>query len=252
MLIEVHQALDGGIDVRTDLVYNDYGNVARVTGPANAKGQRYQLEFTYDSVVQGFVERIEDHPFGYVSTATYDYALGKLRSTTDRNQNTLRYIYDSVGRMHSITGPYQQGGTQATLRFDYHPDAQPPYAITRHYDPYRDPSGADTLDTVLFTDGLKRVLQTKQDHALHRSPGQPPQVGMSVSGRVQFDALGRSIAQYYPRFEAAGLAGVFNATFDRITPTLTDYDALHTLRGQALHLTSRSCRIMLCPTHSLN
>ncbi|MEK6749083.1 MAG: SpvB/TcaC N-terminal domain-containing protein [Pseudomonadota bacterium] len=224
-LIEVHQALDGGIDVRTDLVYNDYGNLTGVTGPANATGQRYQLEFTYDSVVQGYVERIDDKSFGYSSSATYDYALGKLNDTTDRNGNRIRYVYDSVGRTHAITGPYQQGGTQATLRFDYHPEATVPYAITRHYDPYRDPSGSDTLDTVLFTDGLKRVLQTKKDHAQHR-PGQPPQVGMSVSGRVHFDALGRSIAQYYPRFEAAGLAGVFNATFDRITPTLTDYDAL--------------------------
>ena len=77
---------------------------------------------------------------------------------------------------HCSTGPYQAGTGKATIAFEYHPEGRAaqgcasaagagcagaaPYAITRHNDRYR--SKTDTIDTVLITDGLKRVLQTKK------------------------------------------------------------------------------------------
>jgi hypothetical protein len=72
---------------------------------------------------------------------------------------------DLVGRLDHIVGPYEQGQATATLGFEYHPEAVVPYAITRHVD--KDAGGntkaSETIDTILFTDGLKRVIQTKKD-----------------------------------------------------------------------------------------
>lgn len=72
------------------------------------------------------------------------------------------------------------------------PEAAVPYATTKN--PERDAGGvrANTIDTVTFTDGLKRVLQTKKDASVAPSPGTAPRPVMTVSGRLRFDFLGRT------------------------------------------------------------
>src|SRR6478609_6994143 len=107
---------------------------------------------------------------------------------------------------------------------EYHPEAVTPWARTRHIDVFR--SAGDPIDTVLFTDGLKRVIQTKKDISLFTGPTSSPADVMSVSGRVIFDAMGRSVAQYYPVTESLGNPGVFNEAFDSIAPTRTTYDVM--------------------------
>lgn len=82
------------------------------------------------------------------------------------------------------------------------------------------------IDTILFTDGLKRVLQTKKDATIHVSPMSGTQDVMTVSGRVIFDALGRTVERYYPVTEAKGGNHAFNPGFDTIAPTRTSYDVL--------------------------
>jgi hypothetical protein len=71
-------------------------------------------------------------------------------------------------------------------------DGEASWAKTAHYD--RDATGAakDSLDTVLFTDGVKRVIQTKKDATV------AGREVMIVSGKTEFDALGRSTKQFYP------------------------------------------------------
>jgi hypothetical protein len=54
--------------------------------------------------------------------------------------------------------------------------------------------------TVTFADGLGRVLQTKK--GLERDTGTGMEVGMTVSGAVAFDALGRVVEQGQPGFSA--------------------------------------------------
>jgi hypothetical protein len=71
--------------------------------------------------------------------------------------------------------------------------------VQKHIDLFRDPTGADTIDTLLFTDGLKRVVQTKKDASIFTGDGSRPQDSMIVSGRVAFDHVGRTIAQCYPK-----------------------------------------------------
>src|SRR5437773_12188320 len=93
------------------------------------------------------VESITDS-FLLSSRATYDLSFGKVKTTLDTNGNQTTNIYDEVGRIKQIFGPYEQSQATPTLAFEYHPEAAVPYAITRHVD-----KGAgliakpDTIDT---------------------------------------------------------------------------------------------------------
>ena len=95
-----------------------------------------------------------------------------------------------------------------TILFEYHPEAEIPWALTQHIDVYRNVN--DPIETVLFTDGLKRVLQTKKDSTIHVGADGSTRDVMTVSGHVVFDFLGRGIEQYYPITESLGKQGVFN------------------------------------------
>ena len=218
-LTQLRQAIGQGEVAQTDLAYYPDGNLRRVTGPANLKGQRYALDYAYDPAVATHVVETHDS-FGYRSTATYDYRFGKPLSTTDLNGNVISTAYDSFGRTVAIHGPYEQGSANATLRFAYFPDAATPYAITEHLNLDAAGQVKAPIDTVLFTDGIKRVLQTKKRAAVNG------QTMMIVSGRTVFDGLGRTVAQYYPVVEPLGQAGTFNGANDERYHTATEFDVL--------------------------
>jgi RHS repeat-associated protein len=223
-LTRLSQFLDDGSAAVTGLAYFPNGNLQTLTGPANAKGQRYTLNYAYDNAVSTYVTGISDS-FGYSSGAAYDYNFGKPLTTTDLNGNVISYVYDPYGRTTAVKGPYEQPGSgtssgNTTLQFTYFKDAVVPYATTQHLN--LDAKGAvqSPIETVLFIDGIKRVLQTKKSATVD---------GKTVlidSGRVLFDALGRTVKQYYPMSEPLGSDGVFNTAFDSVTPTVTDYDVL--------------------------
>jgi RHS repeat-associated protein len=222
-LVQVSQYLENGQAAVTDLAYHPNGTLKTVVGPVNHRGQRYQLDYAYDPMVATHITGIVDS-FGLSSTASHNYKYGKLVSTVDTNGNPTEYAYDQFGRTTAITGPYQAGSGQATLRFEYQPDAPTPWARTRHLDSYR--NIADPIDTVLFTDGLKRVLQTKKDISLFTGTNTAPADVMSVSGRITYDAFGRATAQHYPVTEPLGSFATFNDTYDSIAPTRTEFDVL--------------------------
>ncbi len=163
------------------------------------------MDYAYDDQVHTHNVSVTDS-FGYVSTARYNLKFGKVVNTTDINNQPLDYTYDKFGRVATIVGPYQTGSGLETIRFAYHPEADDPWALTTHIDVYRDQN--DPIETVLFTDGLKRVLQTKKDATIHTGIETAAQAVMTVSGHVSYDFIGRSIEQYYPITEALGRQGV--------------------------------------------
>ena len=238
---EVRQVLANGSAATTNLAYLPNGNLQSVTGPANHAGQRYTLTYEYDPVVATHVARVTDS-FGLSSQASHDYRFGKVITTTDTNAHQTTYFHDPVGRVVSITGPYEQGQATATLAFAYAPVETPasdatgqtvpltqvPWALTRHVD--KDAGGAlkpsGTLDTLLFTDGLKRVVQTKKDASVLEAGASQPADKMIVSGQVTFDPFGRAIVQRYPVTEPKGGNTAFNASADPEPPTVTDHDVL--------------------------
>ncbi|HBY96539.1 MAG TPA: sugar-binding protein [Chloroflexi bacterium] len=220
---QIRQYLENGEAAVIDLVYFPNGNVQRVTGPSNNNGQRYEVLYEYDPTVQTHITKITDS-FGYISTATYNLKYGEVETVTDTNDNPTAYVYDAFGRLASVTGPYEQSGPAPTIRFEYHPQAAVPWAIARHLDVFRGP--AATIDTVVFVDGLDRVLQTKKSGTVFAGPDAPPQDVLIVSGRVNFDFVGRLVEAYYPVTESLGMPGVFNPTYDSIQSTRTTYDLL--------------------------
>ncbi|HEU5161321.1 MAG TPA: SpvB/TcaC N-terminal domain-containing protein [Streptosporangiaceae bacterium] len=222
---QVRAKLPDGATAVSDIDYFADGNVKSVTGPPNAKGQRFRQEYAYDSTVATHVISIADS-YGLRSAATYDLAFGLVATTTDFNGQVMRYSYDSFGRVDSITGPYETAEQRPTIDFEYHPDADVPYAVTRNIDRQADGKvRPDTIDTITFVDGLKRVIQTKKDATLSAGPDTPPQEAMTVSGRQVFDFLGRVVEQYYPTSEPKGPANeVFNPAFDQVKPTRNSYD----------------------------
>jgi len=222
-LTQVRIYLKDGRAAVTDIVYDQYGNLSRLTGTENYRGQRYSLEYVYDDQVHTHNVSVTDS-FGYVSTARYNLKYGKVVNTTDINNQPLDYTYDKFGRVATIVGPYQTGSGLETIRFAYHPEADDPWALTTHIDVYRDQN--DPIETVLFTDGLKRVLQTKKDATIHTGIETAAQAVMTVSGHVSYDFIGRGIEQYYPITEALGRQGVFNSGVNSVKPTKTTYDVL--------------------------
>src|SRR5262249_11535487 len=150
--------------------------------------------------------------------------------TTDENGQVISNSYDNFGRLVTVTGPYEQGGTgnPITISFSYapvDPTVTPvPWALTSHIDTLG-PNGR--IETVLFTDGLKRVVQTKKD--AHVPGASTTGDVMTVSGRVIFDPFGRTIQQFYPVTEPLGQQRVFNPAFDTVQPTATTFDILDRL-----------------------
>jgi RHS repeat-associated protein len=259
-LTQVRQYLADGTASITDLTYFANGNLQSVTGPTNKTGQRYTLTYAYDPIVATHVAKITDS-FGLSSSATHNYHFGKVETTTDTNGQQMTYVYDTVGRVEKIYGPYEQGQAQATLSFSYAPVETPtstadeagstiplatvPWALTQHVD--KDAAGnykpSGTIDTLLFTDGLKRVLQTKKDATVLEPGLTTPVDKMTVSGQVVFDAFGRTVAQYYPTTEDknAGLNVVYNPIQDtQAGPTTTTYDARDRVESTTLPDGSRT------------
>ncbi|MFB7513266.1 SpvB/TcaC N-terminal domain-containing protein [Streptomyces sp. NPDC056144] len=213
--------LDDGTTAVTDLTYYPDGTLETITSPENHRGQRYRRTYTYDAETGTHATSIEDS-HGYRSTAAYDPRYGLQTESTDINNQTTSSTYDEIGRLTTVTGPHEQGGGRPTIAFAYHPEAPVPYAITRHLD--RDATGRardDTIDTIGFSDGLGRIVQTKKDATVG---GQDV---MTVTGRTVFDALGRSVAQYYPVTEPKGEANTaFNKTLDTVRPATVTHDVL--------------------------
>lgn len=222
-LTRVRQFLADGSVAETDLEYFPNGTLRSVVGPPNHRGQRYVVSYQYDTTVATHVVRASDS-FGNISTSDHDFKLARPTLTRDMNGNEQSRTYDNFGRLLTVTGPYELAAATATIRFEYHPHAPVPWALTRHLDSFRDPG--DPIESVLFTDGLNRPIQTKKDGVVHAGPGAPAREVMLVSGRSFFDFVGRVIEQRYPLEEPLGARGVFNAAVDDVPPTRFEFDVL--------------------------
>lgn len=224
--LELRQATEGTASAVSDFQYAPNGNLSQVAGPANLRGQRYTLALAYDAPTQSHVVNVTDS-FGQVSTSDYDLRFGTVTTDTDSNGNAITSSYDDFGRLTTVVGPFEAGTGLTTIQLEYHPEQTVPYARTAHLDVFRD--AADPIETVLFTDGLRRVLQTKKDASLFQGAAASPADVMTVSGCVAFDHMGRTLETRYPTTEPKTAAAnlVFDRTCDaKAPPTTTTYDVL--------------------------
>jgi RHS repeat-associated protein len=224
---QVRAWLGTGAVATTDIEYFSDGTMKSVTDPPNEAGQRYRLDYTYDPVVGTYVEAVTDS-FGLTSRLAHEFKYGQVTTTTDVNNQVITSTYDKVGRLATVTGPYEAPEDRTTLAFEYHPEASVPWARTKHVD--REGTGtvrADTIDTITFVDGLRRTVQTKKDATVSTGPDSPAADVMTVSGRVVYDFVGRAVQQFYPTTEPKGPANTaFSAAVDGVAPTRLRYDVL--------------------------
>jgi len=215
------ETLADGSAATTDLTYFANGNLQSVTRPPNASGQRYRLTYAYDPAQAAHITAITDS-LGLTSTATYNLRYGLPETVTDTNGQQSRTLYDQQGRVDTVTGPYEMAANHPTVDYEYHPEAAVPYAVTRNVDRNADGTfRTNSIDTVTFTDGLGRTIQSKKDATLDGVEA------MTVSGHLDYDFAGRIVAQSYPVSEAKGpLNNRFNPRVDTVTPTRTSYDVL--------------------------
>ncbi len=222
---------DGGAILisKTDLEYDIYGNVDKITYPLDANSERTVIEYTYDSNVHTYVTNVENTSLDLNMCMAYDMATGNLLKKVDPNDNPTRYVYDDFYRLKEFYAPYElfDGDRAATISFEYYPSGMGshsfPVAITNHningsglttvdplpkttYDQncavqnFRNltnrPAMVDPLQTATFMDGVQRVVQIKKD--------QPWDDGTSshtnervreVSGITQYNKEGQVIAE---------------------------------------------------------
>ena len=222
-ITQIRKYLEDGSSSNFDMLYDGFGNLTKITRPQNSKGERLFYEYQYDPEVNTYTVGTSDG-YGYSSSATYDFRFGQMLSNTDLNGQDMRYTIDDVGRITTITGPFElASGKDYTIAFEYHPEAEVPWALTKHFDPEHPDND---LETSTFIDGLKRSLQVKKDGAIHAGPNAADTEQSIVSGRITFDAFGRATESYYPVLEAKGNEGNFNGNYDPVNPTKTTYDVL--------------------------
>ncbi|MBF4487524.1 SpvB/TcaC N-terminal domain-containing protein [Flavobacterium sp. CSZ] len=203
----------------TDIAYDTYGNLQKITGPTNHKGQRMTLDYTYDEDNHQFMTEIKD-AFGYQNKMEYDYRFGIPVKTTDRNDQSNTYTLDAKGRMATIRAPYEiASGKPYTIAYEYFPEAKVPYAKTKNYDPELDKD----IETYTYTDGLGRALQVKKTASLFTAAGSADQEAQIVSGQIIYDGLGRPITSYYPTTTTT-VDNNFSTTVSSVAPTKTEYD----------------------------
>ncbi len=225
---EIRTSVGDGVQAVTNLVYDADGNLVQVMAPANVAGQRYTLDFAYDTQIQTHIVSVID-TFEYVSSTEYDLRFGAPTRETDMNGASITTSYDDFGRVASVLGPLQREGY--TIRFFYFPSALPvPYARTEQIDVGR----ADPIVTLTYQDGLGRTLQVKRDASVHTGDESVAEDVMIVSGRTQYDPWGRAIASWHPSLDRGRSEAFLGAADDSAPATRMIYDVLDRVSSTSL------------------
>ncbi|MBQ2489254.1 MAG: hypothetical protein II525_05580, partial [Bacteroidales bacterium] len=206
----------------TRLQYDQYGNVTTMRSPNTT------VHYTYDNYVHSYPTAITD-TFGISSgLQNYDFRFGIPRTIVDQAGSRMEYTLDEWGRTVSIQGPKELAAqVPYTIRYNYTGREPAPsgsthqravsMAMTEHYDPQH-PS--NPIKTYTYCDGLGRIVQTRKEAAVNGVEK------LVVSGHTVIDALGRTVASYYPTETNLGDT-VFAFVPDQSAPASTvTYDVL--------------------------
>jgi RHS repeat-associated protein len=203
-ILKISQFMADGSSAETDMEYDTYGNLTKITRPANYKGQRMWYQYEYDGVVHNYITKVSD-ALGYTSSSTYDYRIGALTGSVSRNNEQKQYKFDNRGRLIAYTGPHDlAAGKPYTVSVEYNTLANIPYAVAKHFDPEHN----GDIYVVSLADGLGRTIQVKKQVSLFKGKGVPDEIKLAIPGSA-FDAFGRTAQTFYPITEALG-AGMVN------------------------------------------
>ncbi len=204
----------------TDLnyTYDSYGNVKTVRG---ANGD--VTEYKYDSTHNQFIEEISRSADGvtYKSSAEWNKKFGKPAVTKDINGNSMKYSYDSWGRMTSAASDYD--GDVPAVRYKYYgtkkTDGQGDakslwYTVTENKVTF-DKEDSSVIKTLIASDGLGRTALTAKTGVVGGIEG------FNISGHVEYDNKGRVVRQGKPYFMASSL----DLSDEALAETLVQYAA---------------------------
>lgn len=194
----------------TNMLYDVYGNMTKVTLPPNDNAMSMFYNYNYDTDMHKYLISVEN-AYGYTSSTTYNVYTDKVLTQTDIAGNTITNTYDNFYRLTDVTSPKELAvNVPYTIHMDYYPfiddlpsgitvdaDDFMPLAVTSHYDVQN--SGND-IQTFTFIDGLGRAVQVKKD--IQMELGDTFNEYMSVSGKAMYDTFGRAVRTYQPYYEA--------------------------------------------------
>ncbi len=224
-LVRTEQVLIGGKDPATGTPYTGNSNAVWTYGydavgnlASSVDPSGFTSAFTYEPAARIWPAQVTDS-FGYATRFTWDLKRGSLLATVDKNGQTIRRSYDGFGRLVRVVGPNDSDSSPA-LAFEYDPVSNPARAVAHQKDVAR----SVPIDSSLFIDGLGRTVQSKENGELDLGTGTSTRTGMRVSGRVEFDALGRVAVQGQPVFDTGSPNAFVNVA--SLNPTRFTYDVL--------------------------
>ncbi|HEY4176751.1 MAG TPA: SpvB/TcaC N-terminal domain-containing protein [Kofleriaceae bacterium] len=202
----------------TNLGYDAYGNLNHVVTPSNESGLPQVYDVVFEDTTHTFPQRISN-AFGLASSAAYDLRFGLPSVEIDANGVQRTQTYDAFGRLATVRGPYDTSAP--AIELTYFPNGSPPRAISiNRASAPSDYSGPipTPITTVAIADGAGRAIEVRKTATVNGV------VGMTTSGLARYDALGHTVASYYPFFTAGA-----STAFATPTPTLAttmEYDAM--------------------------
>jgi RHS repeat-associated protein len=152
-------------NMQYDMSHDEYGNITRITLPANGSGMRTFKTIEYDNVLHALPVKVKDN-FGYYSTTKYDYRFQVPTKTVDIGGAEMIYAYDSKGRLKMIKTPKDP---DYTLKYKYWDTEQMPagnyflpvkWVKTLHYNP---DNPSNDIEIRTENDALGRIYCIKRD-----------------------------------------------------------------------------------------
>jgi RHS repeat-associated protein len=204
---EISVTLNSTEKATTNLEYDTYGNVTKITGAQNGNSQRAFSQFTYDATNHQFIEGVVNH-FGENTCNKYDYRTGNVLRTTEVNGHAIQYVYDQFNRLSEIWAPRELKDLSRgpTIRYNY-TVGNGSVAVTYHntsnlLDSIRYIGDGCALNTSIpiaqpmtsfvrtatFVDGLGQAVQVKTDRSQESGTLNVPAV--HVSGTAEKDQFG--------------------------------------------------------------
>ncbi|MBQ6276912.1 MAG: hypothetical protein IJK62_09425, partial [Bacteroidales bacterium] len=216
-IVQVKNYLSDNEFAVTDFAYDIYGNLTRVTYPANNIGQRTSYNFNYDNETHTYISKITDIFGCNTQLLDYDYRFGKPTRVKAQNGEYTLYTYYSDGKLASVKAPTD---LVYSARFEYWTTLSRQnlkrWARVIHHDTI---NAGNTFITQTICDGLGRTMQTARKSVVTGS------VKFVVSGKNVYDAYGRITSTYQPQTTSNSANGfLYNSTFNN--PTTYTYDCL--------------------------
>ncbi|WP_197429551.1 SpvB/TcaC N-terminal domain-containing protein [Myroides odoratus] len=193
--------------VKYQFSYDGFGNLTQKKHPV-INGTQYEETISYETIFNLYPNKILNNRGGGALLA-YVYGWDVLSYVKVNGLEAVSYSYDSFGRMNLISA--NQINAKYLLQNIYNLQYNPqqnlyPYVLTEKSAVMVDAQSSSYSDVYyqssLFTDGLGRVIQVKQQLDKDEScPGVTTGYRLAVSGATLYDEFGRSIKTSLPSEE---------------------------------------------------